>query len=752
MKDSTAKSSIIVLALVAGAGAFAPQSRSATQNVIVGKNLAQRHRLLYSLNKSNFSFELYSSESSDDENAKKEQDHSSDRRLGFRRMRHIMQQKSKPVTLAVATATSFLSCLPGQSLFKPPTAEASAPIVLRAAKQKEDPPMVQAMNKAKELKKQRSLEEFDALMQKLNDIEDKDGVKAREAYEKQYQAEKEAKAAQKMIDLENLKRDLLDEGKDPNTYLDAEREVFLFEHDVDLEKIPGTPHNEQMIRNFRSRGKNKPTYDSQKYIVKCQVADLKARGVDPLEHFSNEEVIEKTRAIYKMDNKVAADVAKKYEGLMEQYGGRLTPGEDGEVAFLRSNTATKADIQSNQKSKEQLSAEKAAAKKKRAEVKATAKATRMAEKAATQAKREVQKQALAAEKAQAKAASLEEKQKVKDEASKIAAATAVAAVTSAAHMATDSEIAATAGMDFSATAGQEAGSHSEVVSKATGAFKSKDVVTTIKEHATKGNIVKVTVLGAAASYGIKYYQENNPAAKAERQYQLELLMGVSDEEDDDDDDDEFDVDDGHDLDVGPFKTEEKTEAVEKETEPAPPAPEVEPPKPKKKRSSATAPEAPKPKKKFGFFKKKNANDRETDLNALIAPDAEAPEFASLLAKVLTFGAPGRFPVIASMGDMPFDKFDLEKAKEMLVETRSDLDLSDEKSAEVFANVVNCMIIDIVDLASGALKAKEKDDKLAVDAINVVMDFCDHAASLFDAVAQVSFTFNPYDRTNNILTD
>jgi hypothetical protein len=44
------------------------------------------------------------------------------------------------------------------------------------------------------------------------------------------------------------------EGKDPHTFLDAEREVFLFEHDVDLEKIPGTPHNEQMIKNFRSRG------------------------------------------------------------------------------------------------------------------------------------------------------------------------------------------------------------------------------------------------------------------------------------------------------------------------------------------------------------------------------------------------------------------------------------------------------------------------------------------------------------------
>eukprot|EP00956_Cyclotella_meneghiniana_P044891 scaffold341749_cov122-Cyclotella_meneghiniana.AAC.1 len=163
--------------------------------------------------------------------------------------------------------------------------------------------MVQAMTKAKELKKKKSMEEFDALMQKLNDIEDKEGKKARVAYEKQYQADKETAAAQKAVDLDKLKRDLLDEGKDPNTYLDAEREVFLFEHDVDLAKVPGTPHNEQMIKNFRAKGKNQPTYDSQIYIVKCQVADLKARGVDPLEHFSQPDVKDKTRAIYyKMKN------------------------------------------------------------------------------------------------------------------------------------------------------------------------------------------------------------------------------------------------------------------------------------------------------------------------------------------------------------------------------------------------------------------------------------------------------------------
>lgn len=129
--------------------------------------------------------------------------------------------------------------------------------------------------------------------------------------------------------------------------------------------------------------------------------------------------------------------------------------------------------------------------------------------------------------------------------------------------------------------------------------------------------------------------------------------------------------------------------------------------------------------------------RETDLNSLVAPNAVGPEFATLLAQILTFGAPGRFPAVASWGTMPLEKFDLDTAKSLLTESRGNADLTDEQSAEIFASVVNCMIIDIVDLASSTLKGKNKDDKVAVDAINVVMDFMDHAASLFDAVAKVS---------------
>ena len=165
-----------------------------------------------------------------------------------------------------------------------------------------------------------------------------------------------------------------------------------------------------------------------------------------------------------------------------------------------------------------------------------------------------------------------------------------------------------------------------------------------------------------------------------------------------------------------------------EDKPAP-APKADKPSP------PPAPPVPAPKRKLGIFSKRNADARETDINKLISPKAQGPEFAKLLTQILTFGAPGRFPYVASWGDMPFDKFDLETAKAMLTESRGDADLADEQSAEIFASVVNCMIIGIVDLASAALKSKDKEDKVAVDAINVVMDFMDHAASLFDAVAE-----------------
>jgi hypothetical protein len=109
----------------------------------------------------------------------------------------------------------------------------------------------------------------------------------------------------------------------------------------------------------------------------------------------------------------------------------------------------------------------------------------------------------------------------------------------------------------------------------------------------------------------------------------------------------------------------------------------------------------------------------------------------MLSKLLTFGAPGRFPLVTALpGDMPMEDFDLDAAKTMLEKAAADNGITREQGAEIFANVVNCMLIDIVDLASSALK---EDDKTLVEAINIVVDYMNHAASLYDSVAEVRTT-------------
>ena len=166
------------------------------------------------------------------------------------------------------------------------------------------------------------------------------------------------------------------------------------------------------------------------------------------------------------------------------------------------------------------------------------------------------------------------------------------------------------------------------------------------------------------------------------------------------------------------------------SEPATGGVEPPPPAPKKKRLGI--------KSVFGSKKKSN---RETDLMVLVAPDAKAPVFTTTLAKILSYGAPGRFPAVAALpgGDLPAleaattPTFNVEAAKQLLVDAQQDAGLTVEESAEIFANVVNCMLIDIVDLASSTLK--EKDSQLTVDAINIILDFMNHAATLYDSIAQ-----------------
>ena len=425
--------------------------------------------------------------------------------------------------------------------------------------------MVQAMKKAEEIKKARGLEEFDTFMAKCNDIEVAEGKAARDAYEKQYQADKDAADAQKQVDVTNLKRKLLDGGRDPHTDLNAERQVFLLEHDVDLEKISGTPHNEEMIKNFQRRGRKAKktggkkfadTEDAelthQHYIIACQVSDLKARGIDPMEHFASQDVMDKTRAIYKMDDRVAEKVATQYKGLMEEYGGlRLTAPQEGEVAFVYEEAGGEllVEVDSPEAVKEKRVAEKA----KRAVEKAALREASAEAKAAAKVERAAAKEARLAEKAAAKEAKLAEKAvgAAAVLAAKEAASAATATASNAVSIIADGDnVAATASGDVFATAGNSAGTSIEEQKasppkkQSTSASKSKagDALSTVKAYATPKNVAAVVLAGGVINYGVNYYQENNGGAQAERERQLKLILG-DDNDDDDDDDDEFDDDD-----------------------------------------------------------------------------------------------------------------------------------------------------------------------------------------------------------------
>lgn len=608
--------------------------------------------------------------------------------------------------------------------------------------------MVQALKKAQALKKQRSLEEFDAFMAQANDVELSQGKAARSDYETQYQRNKAQLEAQKSWAILLLKRQLLDAGQDPHTDLDAERQAFLLEHNVDLEKISGTPQNERMIKNFRKRGKNVPTYKHQRYIIACQVSDLKARGIDPMEYFAQPENMQKTRSIYKMEDGVAERVAKQYENLMAEYGGRLTPKKEGEVPFVYpdiTNSAADGDNADRMTSSSlstggkedkaaaiaKRNAEKEELRQSRAEAKEKSKEDRMALANSAKAERAAAKEKKLAERAAAKVAASVGSGKatviVEEEA--VTAATSVPEVDSigAADTASTSEIATT---------------------RTTTPTARSVVLSTIQSKATLKNIGTVVIGGGVSNYAFNYFRENNAGAQKERERQLKLILGKEDEDEDEEDDDEDDDD---------FSPLMKNK-VEPKQKPPPPSskPTLEdPPNSTKATPAAAVPTAsssppPKPKKKLGIFSKRNADARETDLNALIRPNSQAPEFAKLLAQILTFGAPGRFPKVITWSStpMPMEKFDLDTAKSLITQSLEDAGLTNEDSAELFASVVNCMVIDIVDLASSTLKGKEKNDKVAVDAINVVMDFMDHAASLFDAVAK-DVTIKPVTYGGNL---
>jgi hypothetical protein len=553
----------------------------------------------------------------------------------------------KPIAFSVLSVAS--------TALLPDKAFASAPVTpIRNFKPPDSKAI--ALKKISEERNKLKMKEEMAHQIKCDDIEREQGIEARQAYEKAYQDEKIQEAEIRAVERKKLLYGLVDMGICPFVDVEGERQMYLFDYGIDLNKVPSSAQQKEMMTLKRDK-QHSIRREKERFIVKCIVEDVKLRGEDPLKYLEANKA--QTNEILNLKDKQLDAVVARYKQLLQTQGSlsgvRADKPFDMEAAVAVPMTAEEAA--------KNVKAEKAA-------LKAKAKADK------------------AAKKAEAKA---------KKEAAKIAAAKA----------AKDNADEQTSSPDD--VLEDDVESEPEEVN-----VPVKQDTKTIQNIISKVPVVPIISVVGVSGAGIAFnnVQKNKAAEEKEREKQFKLLMGMESGLDDDNEEE----DDGKDDEpyVG-----EVTKIEEK---------------------SPTPIELPKKKRKgFSVFSKKNA--RESDLAVLVAPDAVNTEFSSLLAKLLTFGAPGRFPAVVQLpGGMPMDTFDLEKAKELLSESRSRSEMSDEEAAEAFACVVNCMIIDIIDLASSSLSIKDKKNTDIISALNIVMDFMDHAASLFDAVAEnVSIT-------------
>ncbi len=554
---------------------------------------------------------------------------------------------------------------------------------------------------------------------KCDEIEESEGKAARIAYEKQVEADKIQKAEERSTNRKVLLYGLVDMGICPFVDVEGERQMYLFDNGIDLNKVPATTQQKEMM-NLKRDKKLAARREKERFIVKCIVEDQKLQGVDPVQYLEENQM--KTKEIVAMKDRQLDAVVGKYQELLSTQGSLSGIKADVPFDMAAAVAVTPSSGSSDGAGVDEVKAAKEAAKVKAKEEKAKAKAEVKAAKETAKAEAKALKERVAAEKLAAKEAAAAEKAAAKEAAAAEKAAAAAAAV--AAEVNVEAE---TDGMDVAGEAELEESFEENTVAIAAPVAADTSVSTSSASSLMDTPVPKIIGVVGAGGIGIAFMQKSKAAREAEeeeRQRQFKLIMGlnedVEEEEEDDGGDDE------------PLAYTQ--DILEEKPKSSPASAAVEVPKKKKRRGLSSV------------FSKKNA--RETDIMNLVASDAEAPEFASLLAKLLTFGAKGRFPEISALpGGMPMDKFELEEAKKMLIESRVASSLTDDVSAEQFACVVNCMIIDIIDLASSSLGAKEKKDSVTVDALNVVMEFMDHAASLFDAVADgVSITPVTYGGT------
>jgi hypothetical protein len=603
----------------------------------------------------------------------------------------------------------------------PFAADASAPVMALPKAEGRDPAS-EALMEYERRQIAKTQQELNEMTIEARKIEAEQGEAARIKFENEYKDRQQKFADERAAGLIELKQRLLEQGICPFVDLEGQRQVVLYTRNVDLGTVPGTQFylEKEYEKNAPKRSMAYKKATNRK-VIACMVQDMKNRGIDPIDYFERHE--DQTDAILDLPAERAANLVRQYEKNLEEYG-QILPPKEGELSVKEKLALVPVVIDP-------------------AVAKAEEQRVKLEEKAKLKALKEQEKSEKARLVDEAKAekirltAEKKNQKKIAKEKAKEAAAIATMEINQIVeekiNQLVQDSVSAAIGSDELLSAESLKDSVSSIVEQIDGSGDNvNNGLITIKKDPLNSETAlqkKITLAGrempsvavggvatvvvGSGSVVFKLYRDKSIRDEDERKRQLRLLMGAGK--------------DASSITPSPapaLEVEMDLEVTSKEAKKktAEPIPDPALPVAKKRRLGI----------KNVFSKKKNG--RETDLMMLVGNDAEAPEFTKTLAKILTFGAMGRFPSVVKLpGGMPMEKFELDEAKKILIDSQIKAGLSLEESAEIFADVVNCMLIDIVDLASASLK--EKDEKVTVEGINVVIDFMNHAASLYDSIAE-----------------
>jgi hypothetical protein len=250
-------------------------------------------------------------------------------------------KKTATAALHVA-ATSFLL------LNNPQQATASAPVTPIKNFKPPDSKAI-ALKKINDSRNKEKMKLEMAHQIKCDEIEETRGKAARIAYEREIENQKIQQTEERSLDRLKLLYSLVDRGVCPFVDVDGVRQVYIFDHGIDLNKVPATAQQKEMMNLRRDQGKLAKRREKERFIVKCIVDDQKLQGNDPLEYLEKNQM--KTKQIMNLKDRSLDAVVEKYKELVLVQGSLSGIMVDVPFDMVVASGSTRSDSNSARNTK-----------------------------------------------------------------------------------------------------------------------------------------------------------------------------------------------------------------------------------------------------------------------------------------------------------------------------------------------------------------------------------------------------------------